>query len=173
MIKKQWGTNLTKFQKVQLPGGVTLNGEKIYSDAINSDNEEDIRLVMDILLPSMKFPIIITSGDEISAVLNLDISEKEGTPLYKQKTTVTMQEMDKNFQPLALYWNEVQWGKIHYADPQVVNQLRWIPYFEVSFGLVFIVLTLWGFQLIRKSEKNLIYILFYLFVLVKIAKLAY
>ncbi|MDP6853045.1 MAG: HAMP domain-containing sensor histidine kinase [Candidatus Marinimicrobia bacterium] len=130
---------------------------KIYSDAINSDNEEDIRLVMDILLPSMKFPIIITSGDEISAVLNLDISEKEGTPLYKQKTTVTMQEMDENFQPLALYWNEVQWGKIHYADPQVVNQLRWIPYFEVGFGLVFIVLTLWGFQLIRRSEKNLIY----------------
>jgi len=34
MIKKQWGTNLTKFQNVQLPGGVTLNGEKIYSDAI-------------------------------------------------------------------------------------------------------------------------------------------
>ena len=34
MIKKYWGTNLTKFQNVQLPGGVTLNGEKIYSDAV-------------------------------------------------------------------------------------------------------------------------------------------
>ena len=33
LIKKYWGTNLTKFQNVQLPGGVTLNGEKIYSDA--------------------------------------------------------------------------------------------------------------------------------------------
>jgi len=34
LIKKYWGTNLTKFQNVQLPGGVTLNGEKIYSDAM-------------------------------------------------------------------------------------------------------------------------------------------
>ena len=34
LIKKYWGTNLTKFQNVQLPGGVTLNGEKIYSDAV-------------------------------------------------------------------------------------------------------------------------------------------
>ena len=29
---------------------------KSYSNAINSDNEEDIRFVMDILIPSMYFP---------------------------------------------------------------------------------------------------------------------
>ena len=33
MIKRQWGQNLIKFQNVQLPGGVSLNGEKLYSDA--------------------------------------------------------------------------------------------------------------------------------------------
>lgn len=33
LIKKQWGTNLTKFNGLQLPGGVTFNGEKIYNDA--------------------------------------------------------------------------------------------------------------------------------------------
>lgn len=34
LIKKYWGQNLTKFNGVQLPGGVTLNGEKIYDDAV-------------------------------------------------------------------------------------------------------------------------------------------
>lgn len=33
-IKKQWGQNLTKFTGVQMPGGVTLNGEMIYNDAV-------------------------------------------------------------------------------------------------------------------------------------------
>jgi len=33
-IKKQWGQNLTKFSGVQMPGGVTLNGEMIYNDAV-------------------------------------------------------------------------------------------------------------------------------------------
>ena len=33
-IKKQWGSNMTKFQNVQMPGGVTLNGEMIYNDAV-------------------------------------------------------------------------------------------------------------------------------------------
>ena len=34
LIKKQWGLNLLKFEGVQLPGGVTLNGRQIYDDAI-------------------------------------------------------------------------------------------------------------------------------------------
>ena len=33
LIKRTWGANLMKFQGVQLPGGVILNGETIYNDA--------------------------------------------------------------------------------------------------------------------------------------------
>lgn len=33
LIKKNWGNNLKKFSGVQLPGGVTLNGDKIYEEA--------------------------------------------------------------------------------------------------------------------------------------------
>ena len=33
LIKKQWGENLSKFEGMQLPGGVTLNGRQIIDDA--------------------------------------------------------------------------------------------------------------------------------------------
>jgi len=33
MIKRQWGTNLKKFGGIQMPGGVTLNGQIIYDEA--------------------------------------------------------------------------------------------------------------------------------------------
>jgi hypothetical protein len=33
LIKRQWGNNLKKFEGVQLPGGVTLNGQKIFDEA--------------------------------------------------------------------------------------------------------------------------------------------
>ena len=35
LIKKQWGANLSKFNGVQMLGGVTLNGEQIYQQAID------------------------------------------------------------------------------------------------------------------------------------------
>jgi hypothetical protein len=34
LIKMQWGANLKKFSGIQLPGGVTLNGQQIYDEAM-------------------------------------------------------------------------------------------------------------------------------------------
>lgn len=33
LIKRQWGANMIKFEGMQLPGGVTLNGRQYYDDA--------------------------------------------------------------------------------------------------------------------------------------------
>lgn len=35
MVKKQWGSNLTKFNGIALPGGVVMNGEMILQEAIS------------------------------------------------------------------------------------------------------------------------------------------
>jgi hypothetical protein len=35
LLKKQWGSNLIKFEGMQLPGGVTINGRALYEDAMN------------------------------------------------------------------------------------------------------------------------------------------
>ena len=39
LIKRQWGTNLRKFQGISLPGGITLNGDNIYEDALREINQ--------------------------------------------------------------------------------------------------------------------------------------
>ena len=46
LIKKQWGTNLSKFQGVAMLGGVQMNGEQIYTQAQEEINklEEQIQL---------------------------------------------------------------------------------------------------------------------------------
>lgn len=46
LIKKQWGQNLIKFEGMQLPGGVTINGRQLYEDALQEIEKlrEDIRL---------------------------------------------------------------------------------------------------------------------------------
>ena len=46
LIKKQWGANLSKFNGVATLGGVTMNGEQIYSQAIEEIQrlEEQIQL---------------------------------------------------------------------------------------------------------------------------------
>jgi len=48
LFKRQWGTNLKKFQGIQLPGGVTLDGDKLFSEA----NEEIAQLEDDLMRKS-------------------------------------------------------------------------------------------------------------------------
>lgn len=45
LLKKQWGSNLSKFVGIQMPGGVTLDGQKIYDDGAAEVKriEEEIR----------------------------------------------------------------------------------------------------------------------------------
>ena len=38
-IKKQWGNNMKKFGGMQLPGGVTMNGQQIFEEAVNEIKE--------------------------------------------------------------------------------------------------------------------------------------
>ena len=50
LIKKQWGANLSKFQGIQMLGGVALNGEQIYTQAQEEIDklEEQIQLAYEL-----------------------------------------------------------------------------------------------------------------------------
>jgi len=39
LLKKQWATNIKKFSGIQLPGGVTLDGDKLYDEATTEIKE--------------------------------------------------------------------------------------------------------------------------------------
>jgi len=39
LFKKQWGSNLIKYQGVSLPGGITLDGRQLFDDAVNELRE--------------------------------------------------------------------------------------------------------------------------------------
>lgn len=52
LIKKQWGTNLTKFSGLQLPGGVQFNGDKIYNDAYAEVEELEKEMLTSYSLPA-------------------------------------------------------------------------------------------------------------------------
>lgn len=44
LIKKQWGNNLKKFSGITMPGGVTLNGDKIYDEAVAEIEQLEVEM---------------------------------------------------------------------------------------------------------------------------------
>lgn len=51
LIKQQWGSNLIKFEGMQLPGGVTMNGRQLYDDATQELQRLEEKLRLEYELP--------------------------------------------------------------------------------------------------------------------------
>jgi len=51
LLKMQWGQNLKKYSGISLPGGVTLNGQTIYDEAV-----EDLKTLRERLRSEFEFP---------------------------------------------------------------------------------------------------------------------
>ena len=51
LIKQQWGSNLKKFTGVTLPGGITLDGQTIFSEATEEINKIEEEMNMKYELP--------------------------------------------------------------------------------------------------------------------------
>jgi len=53
LMKRQWGQNLIKYNNVQLPGGITLNGRQIWEDGDAEVKDLEARMLTDYSLPPM------------------------------------------------------------------------------------------------------------------------
>ena len=68
-IKKQWGTNMKKFQGIPLPGGLMFNGQQIYDEAI-----EEIKMLEDEMLFSYSIPASMMIGSMSSFFINTSLA---------------------------------------------------------------------------------------------------
>jgi hypothetical protein len=53
LMKKMWGQNLIKYNNVQLPGGITLNGRQLYEDAIGEIEKIESEVLSKYAIPPM------------------------------------------------------------------------------------------------------------------------
>lgn len=51
LIKQQWGSNIKKYQGMQLPGGLTFNGQTIYDEATKEREELEHEMISSYSLP--------------------------------------------------------------------------------------------------------------------------
>ena len=132
---------------------------KSYSESISNSTDEELKFIINSLLPSLNFPIIITTGEEIYATINVDIPNDNN---YEQEIWDLVRTMDQTFNPFDITrvdkeGNRILVSKIHYGDQKIIKTISVLPYLELGFAFLFISISTFGFQLIRANERNSIY----------------
>ena len=143
---------------------VTFYAE-VYAKFASQYEVEDFSFFFEEFIGRITFPVIISSVDGTPSAwknLNFDSQNKNNQTISEVKKL--MEEMDSLNEPISLSYREPGSGSeiviavLHYGDSKLITQLKWLPFIEIAVATLFILLGFAGFQFIRRSERQLIWV---------------
>ena len=135
-----------------------------YFSVVGDKNFEShmITYFNDGLIQKIDYPLIITDAEGIPQLWkNVGVSEDISTQydflsnLEKDLLINTIKKLP--YKIPQLYGDKV-FGYVHYGDSKTVKYLRYMPFFEMGLILSFIAFGFYGFILVRRSEKNSLWV---------------
>lgn len=144
---------------------VELYAKSLEYLANTEDTSTNLTFIFENVIKPIDFPIILTdTQDKInlknkSGFRNL-ILDSTKTPaeqeefLYKK-----IKEMDAINPPIVIKYNDsIIFGKIHYGDSDLINQLRNYPFLQILFAAMFILIGYISFSYIKRNEQSNIWV---------------
>tara|TARA_Y100000590_G_scaffold33597_1_gene36826 strand:- start:504 stop:1673 length:1170 start_codon:yes stop_codon:yes gene_type:complete len=132
----------------------------IYYQKLINENV-DSQYLLETLLPlinQLDVPMIISTrksdGSYNYQHINIDSYNKINREIEK-----IVYRMDQINNPLTVVeLDGIPIIEIHYGDSVLIQNIRWIPYIEICFAIIVLLLMIIGFNLIWSNEKNHVYV---------------
>ncbi len=144
---------------------VELYAKGIEYLANTTNPDADITFLFDNIIKPIDFPMIITGGED-----DLKVRNKADARNVKYDTTLTEEELQEYFEELikemdavhppivVAYEDTLILSKIHYGDSELITQLKYYPYLQITIAALFIIIGYIGFSHIKKSEQSNIWV---------------
>ncbi len=147
---------------------VELYAKVIEHIANSSSTETDITFLFDNFIKPIDFPMILTDADnkvdlstksDVRNIRNIkydtSLTNKDLETFFENK----VKEMDEFNPPIIVaYEDTIIFQKIHYGDSDLITQLKFYPYLQITIAALFIVIGYIGFSNIKKSEQSNIWV---------------
>jgi nitrogen-specific signal transduction histidine kinase len=136
---------------------------KVFEENINNpNNNTELGFFFSEVIQGTDFPIILTdtllnpqSCRNISPEID---SLRTFTPELEKKLREMVNTMDEENPPIPIKYQGTTLNLYHFGESTVIQQLRWLPYIEISAAIIFILIGYIGFSRIKKSEERYIWI---------------
>ncbi len=129
---------------------------EIIAEAVVSESDENLNFIFDKIISRIQFPIIQSDANRNPQSWKNISFEDQSISYIKQNQEL----MDKQNTPIKLFFSNPVTGEkqllgyLHFGDSNLIHQLLWLPYLEISVLCFFICLGILGFSYIRKTENN-------------------
>ena len=119
----------------------------------------DLSFLFDEVVRTVDFPFILSDANNnpiYSKNLDDSLMTREERLAYEHRM---IEEMDSQNTPIRIALNDtLVLNYVHYGESRLVTDLRRLPYLEIVFGAVFILVAYIGFSYIKRSEQSNIWV---------------
>ncbi|KAA3660529.1 MAG: sensor histidine kinase [Calditrichaeota bacterium] len=132
---------------------------QFYEQAVSSPNDENLNFIFEEIIKRTTFPIILTDSDGMpTGWKGLAVSGDDTSPEALVAVKKIADAMKNEIDPLPLKYEDYVLGYLIYGDSESVRELQWLPYFELGAVALFILIGFFGFNSIRHSEQQFIWV---------------
>lgn len=133
--------------------------------ANSTATDVDLTFLFDNIIKPIDFPVILTDGNnQVNLGSKSDLRNVEFDSTLSESELKTYLEnlvvkMDKIHTPINItYADTIILQKIHYGDSELINNLKYYPFFQISVAALFIIIGYIGFSYIKRSEQSNIWV---------------
>ena len=152
-IVSLWYTNkIVKELQLEEKKRVEIWARAIHYASVAPLNAGDLSLALDVISINTTIPVIQTDGElNIISYINLDTVAINNDSLYVKRQ---LEEMKLQHKPIIVEYDVNQKMYIFYKDSDMLQKLRYYPFFQLGIIGLFLLVSYLAFNTSRKAEQN-------------------
>ncbi len=144
---------------------------QLYADGfkyiVNTDlKDSDLTFIFTNVIQKIDFPLILTDSENnvnLSGpnpqIRNLELDSTLTEEELKEFLNNKIEELAKINPPIAVtYGDSIVLAKIYYGDSDLVKRLRYYPYLQIIFAILFIIISYVSFSYVKRTEQSNIWV---------------
>ncbi len=134
--------------------------------ANSEDVGADFTFIFEHIIQRIDFPLIMTDANDNpifdeggAGFRNLNIDSTKSREEIRRFLREKVKELGEEFPPIIVYYPQgVVWKKIYYGNSNVVLMLKYFPYAQIIFAVIFLLIAYASFNYFRRSEQSMIWV---------------
>ena len=136
----------------------------------NSDNNTDLTFIFENIIKRINFPLMLTDAHGVpmnyeigSGIKNIEIDstwdEAELVTFLKDKVN----ELASIHEPINVSYKDAKgkeriFNKIYFGNSDLIQKLKYYPFLQVLFAILFLVLSYLSFSYVKRNEQSNIWV---------------
>ena len=143
---------------------------KLYAKSLeflaSTSDDEDFTFIFENIVKRIDFPLLLTDKDDVARIYQIETGIKNidiDTTLSQEELKIFLREkvseLGEIHSPINItYQDTLVLQKIYFGNSDTVQKLKYYPFLQIIFALLFLTISYLSFSYLKKTEESNIWV---------------